>query len=412
MVYLCGCRNITAEDLTLSGTYVGLTVFNSTGVTVRNVTATGNYAGAICKDSGDLSIDASGFVGNEYSGLSCFGCTASTVTGSLIAENGIGAYLFAETPGDTVLWHNTFRNNTGGHLPSGKMVSLNSPAPVSYRYNGTYFTHTLGNFWDDYAGNDTDGDGIGETPYSTTGLNDTCPLVTPADRYVLSVPPPSSEGSDSDSSVGASGNLNPGDSATLSFDRTAVSSINLTAAGRIDGVMIALEPVAAGPEGLDGPVYQYIQADLTYTTDDAISEAAFTFSVPTSWLKEQGLAPADVSLWRYHDGAWTALPTEVLRDEGGRVVYRATSPGFSYFAVAEGKAVLPGETKTPPVVGSEVNTTPVETTAVPTLNQSAAGLATLTEAESAMPPATTPQQSPLLFTPLLALGALPLLRRR
>jgi len=412
MVYLFGCRNITAEDLTLSGTYVGLTVFNSTGVTVRNVTAIGNYAGAICKDSGDLSIDASGFVGNEYSGLSCFGCTASTVTGSLIADNGAGAFLFAVTPGDMVLWRNTFRNNTVGHLPLGNTVALNSPAPVSYRYNSTYFTHNLGNFWDDYAGTDTDGDGIGETPYSTMGLNDTCPLVTPADRYVLSVPPPSSEGSDSDSSVGASGNLNPGDSATLSFDRTAVSSINLTAAGRIDGVMVTLEPVIAGPEGLDGPVYQYIQADLTYTTADAISGAAFTFSVPMSWLKEQGLAPADVSLWRYHDGAWTALPTEVLRDEGGRVVYRATSPGFSYFAVAEGKAVLPGQTKTPPVVGSEVNTTPVETTAVPTLNQSAAGLATLTEAESAMPPATTPQQSPLLFTPLLALGALPLLRRR
>ncbi|WP_298667633.1 lectin like domain-containing protein, partial [uncultured Methanofollis sp.] len=208
MVYLFGCRNITAEDLTLSGAYVGLTVFNSTDVTVRNVTATGNYAGAICKDSDDLLIDASAFMGNEYSGLSCFGCTASTVTGSLIADNGVGAFLFAATPGDTVLWHNTFRNNTLGHLPAGNTVSLNAPAPVSYRYNGTYFKHALGNFWDDYAGNDTDGDGIGEAPYSFEGFNDTCPLVAPADRYALSVPPPpAGDGGDPDYSVDVTGGL-------------------------------------------------------------------------------------------------------------------------------------------------------------------------------------------------------------
>ncbi|MDD4253919.1 MAG: lectin like domain-containing protein [Methanofollis sp.] len=412
MVYLFGCRNITAEDLTLSGTYVGLTVFNSTGVRVRNVTATGNYGGAICRDSDDLSIDASTFAGNDYAGLSCFDCTASTVTGSLIADNGVGAFLFAAAPGDTVLWRNTFRNNTHVHLLAGNSVSLNSTVPVSYRYNGTYFTHVLGNFWDDYTGNDTDGDGIGETPYAISGLNDTCPLVAPADRYVLSVPPPPAEGGDSDSSAGASGDLNPGDSATLSFDRTAVSTIVLTAAGRIDGVMITLEPVAAGPEGIDGPVYQYIQADLTYTTDDALAGAVFTFSVPTSWLKEQGLAPGEVALWRYHDGAWTALPTEVLREEDGRVVYQAVSPGFSYFAVAEGEAVLPGQTKTSPAVGSEVETTPVETVPMPPLNQSAAVPATTTDAQSTESPATTPQESALIFTPLLALGALLLLRRR
>lgn len=403
MVYLVGCRNITAEDLTLSGTYVGLTVFNSAGVTVRNVTATGNYAGAICKDTDDLLIDASAFVGNEYSGLSCFGCTASAVTGSLIADNGAGAFLFAATPGDTVLWRNTFRNNTGGHFPAGNSVSLNSTLPVSYLYNGTYFTHALGNFWDDYAGTDTDGDGIGETPYSTPNLNDTCPLVAPADRYVLSVPPPPSEGSDSDSSVGASGDLNPGDSATLSFDRTAVSSISLTAAERIDGVMVTLEPVTDGPEGIDGPVYQYIRADLTYTTDDAISEAAFTFSVSASWLKEQGLVPGSVALWRYHNSTWTPLLTEVVRETADNVYFHAVSPGFSYFAIAPGPEPVAAAT---PYVPAEVtaeagaNATVVHTTPLPTAD--ATPVCTLTPAPTATATAT-PQQSPIF--PVVPLGA-------
>ncbi|WP_342679016.1 lectin like domain-containing protein [Methanofollis sp. UBA420] len=406
MVYLFGCRNITAEDLTLSGTYVGLTVFNSTGITVRNVTATGNYAGAICKDLDDFLIDASAFVGNEFSGLSCFGCTASTVTGSLIADNGIGAYLFAASPGDTVLWHNTFANNTRGHLPAVNSVSLNSTLPISYRYNNTYFTHVLGNFWDDYAGNDTDGDGIGETPYSITGLNDTCPLVAPADRYVLSVPPPPATGGDGggdpDYSVDAAGGLDPGESATLSFDRTAVSSITLTAAERIDGVMITLEPAADGPEGLAGSVYQYILADLTYTTDDALAEAVFTFSVPASWLKEHDLSPAGVALWRHHNETWTSLQTEVVRETADRIYFLAVSPGFSYFAIATGPDPVP--TVTPPVpaevtASAATNATAVHTpTTTPTANVTA--VHTATPAPAATP---TPQQSPIF--PVIPLGA-------
>ncbi len=401
MVYLFGCRNITAEDLTLSGTYVGLVVANSTGVTVRNVTATGNYGGAICRVSDDLLIDASAFVGNDYAGLSCFDCTAATVTGSLIADNGVGAFIFAATPGDTALWQNTFRNNSGGNLPAGHAVALNSPAPVSYRYNGTYFTHALGNFWDDYAGTDTDGDGVGETPYSTTGLNDTCPLVAPADRYVLSVPPPPSDGSDSDSSTGASGDLNPGDSTTLSFDRTAVSSVSLTAAGRIDGVMITLEPVTDGPEGIDGPVYQYIQADLTYTTDDAISEAVFTFSVPASWLREQGLAPGSVALWRYHNGTWAPLQTEIVRETADSVFFRAVSPGFSYFAIAPGPDPTAAVTAPVPAevtASAAANATAVHMTPLPAENVTAMHTATPAPA-----PPLTPQQSPVF--PVVPLGA-------
>jgi PGF-pre-PGF domain-containing protein len=401
MVYLFGCRDIAVEDLTLSGTYVGLVVAHSTGVTVRNVTATGNYGGAICKDSDNLLIDASAFVGNDYAGLSCFDCTAATVTCSLVADNGVGAFLFAATPDDTVLWRNTFRNNSRGNLPVGNAVALNSPVPVSYRYNGTSFTHALGNFWDDYAGTDTDGDGIGETPYSATGLNDTCPLVAPADRYVLSVSPPPSEGGDSDSSVGASGDLNAGDSATLSFDRTAVSSISLTAAGRIEGVMITLEPVASGPAGIDGPVYQYIQADLMYTTDDAISEAAFTFSVPASWLKEQGLAPGGVALWRHHNGTWAPLQTGVVRETADNVYFRAVSPGFSYFAIAPGPEPVPAVTTPVPAEVTAVagaNATAVHTPPLPTANMTP--VYTLTPAPAAT---ATPQQSPIF--PVVPLGA-------
>ncbi|MDD3622506.1 MAG: lectin like domain-containing protein, partial [Methanofollis sp.] len=190
MAYLIRCQNITAKDLTLAGNYVGLVVFNSTDVRVQNVTATRNYAGAYYTGSDTLSVNASAFVGNEYSGFSSLNCTATTVTGSVIADNLVGAFLAGASPHDTVLWHNTFANNTGGHLSLQGEVALNSTAPVPYRYDGGYYTHVLGNFWDDYHGTDTDGDGIGETPYPIGALNDTCPLVESAEHYEVDIIPP------------------------------------------------------------------------------------------------------------------------------------------------------------------------------------------------------------------------------
>ena len=66
-------------------------------------------------------------------------------------------------------------------------------------------------------------------------------------------------------------------------------------------------------------------------------EAVFEFSVPLSWLADQGLTVRDIVLMRYHNGVWTALPTELIGESGNEARYRATSPGFSYFAIVTEK---------------------------------------------------------------------------
>ncbi|WP_209630416.1 lectin like domain-containing protein [Methanofollis sp. W23] len=367
MAYLIRCQHITAEDLTLAGNYVGLVVFNSTDVSVENVTATRNYAGAYCMGSDGLSVNASAFVGNDYSGLSSLNCTATTVTGSVIADNQVGAFVAAASQGDTVLWHNTFANNTAGHLSLQGEVALNSTVPVSYRYDGAYYTHVLGNFWDDYAGTDTDGDGIGETAYSIGGLNDTSPLIESADHYQVGFVPPTptptpkprpapphhrvhyvSSSSPSPAPLHEASYRTEGQAAIFEVDLTAQDAA-------LAGVRVTVEETAL-PAGVVPPataVYEYDEVTLSDAAGPALRVADLNFAVPLEWIEAQGARTDDIVLFRYHDDTWTPLKTTCVKEENRTAYYAAETPGFSYFAIAVAEDVpgpaAAGATPTPAV---------------------------------------------------------------
>jgi PGF-pre-PGF domain-containing protein len=170
---------------------------------------------------------------------------------------------------------------------------------------------------------------------------------------------------------------------------SSVGSVAITAADNIPKLMMIVKggalPSAAEPPGDN--IYEYVEITLSWVNPHEISGATVTFTVPARWLEEHGIAPEDVRFMRHVNGGWQILETEVLGEENGKYNFRATTPGFSTFAIAAAPAGVTA-------LAEELNVTP-EITGTP----EETGNVTAEPTEAV--PATTPA-APLVYAPLLA----------
>jgi|GEM_PF-3181556 len=106
----------------------------------------------------------------------------------------------------------------------------------------------------------------------------------------------------------------------------------------------------------------YLNVDHSIADGD-IGEVTFRFRVSNATLVDRGLAPADVVVYRYHDGQWGAATMNVTAGSADEYVVEATVPGLSVFAVgtaadAATETPTPAATATPPPTTDGVTPTP------------------------------------------------------
>jgi parallel beta-helix repeat protein len=84
-------------------------------------------------------------------------------------KNNVWGLFIWDSSDNNIIYNNNFIENTGFHVKDKCENIWNSEFP-----NG-------GNFWDDYTGTDSDGDGIGDSPYQIQGGSniDNYPLISP-----------------------------------------------------------------------------------------------------------------------------------------------------------------------------------------------------------------------------------------
>jgi hypothetical protein len=75
--------------------------------------------------------------------------------------------------------------------------------------------------------------------------------------------------------------------------------------------------------------------------DENISNATIDFSVAQPRMQSLGVPAGNVSLFRFHDGSWNAVPTRALNASNGTQSFRAQPPGFSRFAIAATRPTTP-----------------------------------------------------------------------
>lgn len=137
--------------------------------------------------------------------------------------------------------------------------------------------------------------------------------------------------------------VNFGDSVTVSFTQTltddmplGIRSVQIVPNQTIESTEVVVQDTStAQVQKLSGRNVAGIEAiEVVNANPTAIDHAVITFALSGTWMKSYGLTPADIVMLRNHNAKWTELPTTFDHQDGDTYYFTATTPGFSYFAVA------------------------------------------------------------------------------
>ena len=137
--------------------------------------------------------------GNIVTNSSQLGIALESSNDNLIEENIISKNTIGIKLDEYSLSNQIYRNNFDNpqNVVSKSATSVwSSPDPFTYSYLGLHEQSNMGNYWSDYRGKDTNGDGIGDIPYgimiganpkaileSYQNINDAFPLMDPLAYY-------------------------------------------------------------------------------------------------------------------------------------------------------------------------------------------------------------------------------------
>lgn len=169
-VILVNCTSIKVENLNLVNTAVGVQLHRTTNTQIINNKMKNNAIGIYLSYSSNYnSVGQNNITSNKYAGIGLYSSFNNTFWGNNIMTNNESGVDIRYSSGNK-FHHNNFKGNTKHVIvePSGYVNIWDKGYPSG------------GNYWDNYTGTDTNGDGIGDDEYVIDANN--------TDRYPLTGP--------------------------------------------------------------------------------------------------------------------------------------------------------------------------------------------------------------------------------
>lgn len=176
-----------------SNNLAGIYLVHSNNNSISNNNCSNCLAAIICFINSNRNRIESNYCSNGLMGIILGRSSTNTLVANNFIGNGIGIRGYSlsaytdeidETPYSSRIYLNNFVNNIA-NVRYLYHNTWNSTETITYTYNGSSYANYLGNYWDGYTGNDTNNDGIGDTPYRINSENDNYPLMQPWENYFV-----------------------------------------------------------------------------------------------------------------------------------------------------------------------------------------------------------------------------------
>jgi nitrous oxidase accessory protein len=167
-------HHITITGNNITNTTYGIDVQSGHSYVIYGNNVIDNGGGIGIRGS-DSTITGNNLTSNTGEGINIYGSN-NTISGNYVADNKVGVTFSGSNTTDNTFYNNSFIDNN-------QNVQITSTNYIESWDNGT-----VGNYWSNYNGTDTDGDGIGDTPYVIDENNrDKYPLMAPVETAVIQV---------------------------------------------------------------------------------------------------------------------------------------------------------------------------------------------------------------------------------
>ena len=210
----------------------------------------------LIRNAGDRGISVSKHL--EGTPYTTFEMGSTYITRNIIDNNPVGVYLDRSI--DNYAYLNSFTENTVDteSIHDDTTTTWCSDEPIRYKFGGSNYIKLIGNYWDDYTGSDTNGDGIGESPYAVVDEFDNYPLVGEGSSYY----PPIPDLTDPTVSI-----INPSDGSFLSGDDIDLIWDGADVGWGLDLFMVKLDDSPWMDKGLTTTHYfaDILEGDHTFT---------------------------------------------------------------------------------------------------------------------------------------------------